>query len=77
MEQTTNTEVPKTSSSSPASSYSSYRRKDNITGAVVLIVVGLLLLADNLFDDFNFSDYWPLILVAIGVSLVLKSRHQY
>ena len=73
MEQTTNTEAPKGASPSPPS-YASYRRKENITGAVVLIVLGLLLLADNLFADFDFSDYWPLILVAIGVSLVLKSR---
>jgi len=76
MEQTTNTEGSQ-NPSPPPPPYAAYRKKENLTGAVVLIVIGLLLLANNLFADFRFSDYWPLILVGIGVSLVLRSRQQY
>ncbi|MDH4069604.1 MAG: DUF5668 domain-containing protein [Ignavibacteria bacterium] len=49
-------------------------RKESILGGVILIVLGLLFLANNLIPRFDFSDYWPLILVAIGGSLIWKSR---
>lgn len=49
-------------------------RKESITGGVILIVLGVLFLANNLIPQFDFSDYWPLILVAIGGSLIWKSR---
>ncbi|MBT8380394.1 MAG: PspC domain-containing protein [Ignavibacteria bacterium] len=43
--------------------------------AVILIALGGLLLADNFFPRFDFSDYWPAILIAIGVSLLLKAKN--
>ena len=43
--------------------------------AVILIGLGGLLLADNFFPRFDFTDYWPAILIAIGVSLLLKARN--
>ncbi len=39
----------------------------------MLIVLGILFLLDN-FYDIRFSDYWPLILVAVGVGLLWRSR---
>ena len=42
--------------------------------AVILIALGGLLLADNFFPRFDFSDYWPAILIAIGISLLLKAK---
>jgi len=41
----------------------------------VLIVLGLLFLADN-FLDIRFHDFWPLILVAIGGGLLWRSREE-
>jgi len=73
MEQPPTTEAPK-GPDSPSSSLHNYRRKDNLTGAIILIAIGVLLLANNLFPGFDFSDYWPLILIATGVSLLLRSR---
>lgn len=49
-------------------------RRDGLVGGLVLIVLGLLLLANNVFPQFDFSDYWPLILVAIGIALLARSR---
>lgn len=51
-------------------------RKDrgNVIGGIVLIVLGLLFLLERLVPDVRFSDYWPLILVAIGVGLLWNSR---
>jgi phage shock protein PspC (stress-responsive transcriptional regulator) len=43
--------------------------------AVILMALGSLLLADNFFPRFDFSDYWPAILIAIGISLLLKARN--
>ena len=71
MEQTTDT-GPKPVF--PAGDPGKERPKDNLTGALILILLGLLFLANNLLPGFDFSDYWPLILVVIGVSLLLRSR---
>jgi phage shock protein C len=43
--------------------------------AIVLIVLGGLLLLDNLLPRFNFDHYWPLILIGIGVGLLLKAKN--
>lgn len=67
------TEVRPAEDTQPRSPESSGRTKGGLVGGLVLIVLGLLFLADNLFPQFNFSDYWPLILVAVGVGLLWKS----
>jgi len=46
----------------------------NLIGGAVLIVLGLLFLANNLIPEFHFGDYWPLILVVIGVGILWKNR---
>jgi hypothetical protein len=49
-------------------------RRNNALGGIVLIALGLLFLADNLMPGFDLSDYWPVILIAIGLGLLWKSR---
>jgi TM2 domain-containing membrane protein YozV len=42
-------------------------------GAVILIVLGALFLLDNIgFWHFNFDRFWPLILIAIGIWLLIR-----
>jgi len=43
--------------------------------AIVLMVIGSLLLLDNIFPRFDFNHYWPVILIAIGVGLLLKAKN--
>jgi phage shock protein C len=43
---------------------------------VILIVIGGLFLADNFLPVFHFWQFWPLILIAIGIGLLLKA-HKY
>ena len=43
--------------------------------AIVLMVIGSLLLLDNIFPRFDFDHYWPVILIAIGVGLLLKAKN--
>jgi len=50
------------------------RNKRGVVGGFVLIGLGVLFPADNLLPDFRFGDYWPLILVAIGVGLLWKAN---
>jgi len=44
-----------------------------MTGPLILIVIGVLLLLNNLYPDvYRFSRLWPVILIAIGVAKVLE-----
>ena len=43
--------------------------------ALILIVIGGLLLLDNVLPGIGFNHYWPVILIAIGVGLLIKSKN--
>ena len=43
--------------------------------AIILIVIGGLLLLNNIFPSFHFHHYWPLILIGIGIGLLLKAKN--
>ncbi|HTY37181.1 MAG TPA: PspC domain-containing protein [Bacteroidota bacterium] len=47
--------------------------RGSVVGGLVLLVLGLLFLGQNFLPDFNFGDWWPLILVAIGAGLLYKA----
>jgi phage shock protein PspC (stress-responsive transcriptional regulator) len=51
---------------------SSARRRNG--AAILLITLGLLFLANNvgLFRWFNWSVYWPVVLIAVGAALLLN-----
>ena len=53
--------------------YSARKRHGGFVGGTVLIVLGALFLANNYLPHFDFSDTWPLILVAIGAAMILNS----
>lgn len=44
------------------------------SAGIVLIIIGCIFLADNFIPRFHFSDFWPLILIAIGASLLINSK---
>ncbi|HZV11579.1 MAG TPA: DUF5668 domain-containing protein [Candidatus Kapabacteria bacterium] len=48
--------------------------RGNITGGLILIVIGLLFLMSNLVPEFDFGKYWPLILIAIGIGMLINRR---
>ena len=48
--------------------------RGGLIGGTILIVLGLLFLAENFLPDFRFGDFWPVILIALGAGLLWKSK---
>lgn len=48
-------------------------RRGGLVGGLVLLVIGALFLAQNFLPDFQFGDWWPLILIAIGAGMLYKA----
>ncbi|GGA72502.1 hypothetical protein GCM10011521_08290 [Arenimonas soli] len=50
--------------------------KANLIPAIILIVLGVLLLANNLVPNFRvwemLLDWWPLVLVALGINMLVR-----
>jgi phage shock protein PspC (stress-responsive transcriptional regulator) len=46
------------------------KRNTTLIGGVALIALGLLILADKMIPAYNLWDFWPLILIGIGVVLI-------
>ena len=51
----------------------------NYTGAIILIILGIVFQLDIFFDDWNFfsyviKNYWPSILIIIGISMLFKKK---
>lgn len=42
---------------------------------IVLILLGGLFLMDNFFPRFDFGDYWPVILIGLGIGLIIKAKN--
>jgi len=52
------------------------QNRDNrsLWGGLILVTMGVLFLLDNYIPRFNFSDYWPLILIGVGIGLLLNAK---
>ena len=49
-------------------------RQGSIIAGGVLILLGALFLAEEFLPRFDFSKFWPLILIGVGVLLLFNSR---
>ena len=50
-----------------------HRNRGSLIGALVLITLGLLFLADEFIPRLSFGDLWPVILIVIGIGLLVNS----
>ena len=48
--------------------------KRNRNLGIVLLVLGCIFLADNFIPKIRFADFWPIILIALGLSMLLKAK---
>lgn len=48
------------------------KEKGSMIGGLVLITIGSLFLADEFFPEICFQDYWPVILIAVGIGLLFN-----
>ncbi len=76
--QSTENKEQSSASNSNTFDYSAFQQKQKSnTGSVagiVLIVIGALFLLNNFIPRFNFGDFWPFILIAAGIALLLNSK---
>jgi hypothetical protein len=72
MDVQTNNSTPPVSPS-PNAGNQSRRYSGNVAGGVVLIVIGALFLAHNFVPLLRLHEFWPLILVGLGVYVLSKS----
>lgn len=49
------------------------RQRDNLTGGIILISIGVLFLIDNLVPGINFGDLWPIFLIIAGVIILVNN----
>ena len=52
------------------------KRSKKVFGGIILISIGILFLLDNFLPYFHFTDYWPLILIVIGIVLIIKATNK-
>ena len=45
----------------------SKKHTGNVLGGLILITLGVLFLAEKFIPEFEFSDYWPVLLIISGV----------
>ena len=50
------------------------REKRRVFAGLILLVLGMIFLADNFIPRIRIGEFWPLILVAIGVAILINSK---
>lgn len=48
----------------------------SIFAGAFLIILGVIFLLDNFVPSFRFGDFWPLILIGLGLALILKGKNE-
>jgi phage shock protein C len=50
--------------------------RGSMSAGVILIIIGGLFLADNFLPHFHFGDFWPIILILLGLAILSRSTKQ-
>jgi phage shock protein C len=56
------------------SSLDRQREKRRVAAGLILLVLGMIFLADNFIPRIRIGDFWPLILIGAGVAILINSR---
>jgi phage shock protein PspC (stress-responsive transcriptional regulator) len=72
------TKQENTTPNGDAFNYMAFQQKQKsntgYVAGIVLIVIGGLFLLNNFIPRFNFGDFWPFILIAVGIGLLLNAK---
>lgn len=53
------------------------KHKGSIIGGLVLLALGGIFLADNFIPGVDFGDFWPVILIVIGIGLLWSAVRKH
>lgn len=48
----------------------------SVFAGAFLIVLGVIFLLNNFVPGFYFKDYWPLVLIGLGLAIIVKAKNQ-
>ena len=49
-------------------------KKKYPTGGIIVVTLGVIFLINNFFPTINFDKLWPIILIIVGISMLLKNK---
>ena len=52
------------------------REKRRTIAGIIILALGIIFLLDNFIPKIRFGDYWPFILVAVGVAILLSAKNK-
>ena len=52
------------------------REKRRTVAGFILLIIGLIFLADNFIPRIRIGEFWPLILIAAGIGILLNSKNK-
>ncbi len=55
---------------------SSHERPRYRLSGVILIVLGIFLLLDNFVPAFRFDQWWPVLLIVLGITILIKNNRE-
>ena len=51
------------------------KNQRNLTGAIVLLVIGVFFLIENFMPSFDIGKFWPVILIVIGLVMIFRRKN--
>lgn len=51
------------------------KKSKSMWGGIILILLGGLFLLDNFIPRFDFGDFWPIVLIGVGIGLLINAKN--
>jgi phage shock protein PspC (stress-responsive transcriptional regulator) len=55
--------------------YKNISNNKTVFAGVFLIVLGVIILLSNFIPGFYFKDYWPVVLIILGLAIIYKAKN--
>jgi phage shock protein PspC (stress-responsive transcriptional regulator) len=67
------TSAPQEGQAQPAHIPEPTNHKGSMTAGIVLIIIGGLFLLDNFLPHFHFRDFWPILMILLGIAILSRT----